>query len=382
MGGIGEGNQIQSNGDDGIAITATNTTGTVSRPIVTIVENTIGGENNGVAVGNVGDGVSMNIFGQSLIGTGTATAGVQGNGPIVQLTMTDNIITNSGQRGVNLLMHGAAGERDRENGASLLDPVRLVLTGNTVSSNGTQGIYFRGDSDTLQNRVVSLVNPPNGMGGFINNINFDPTRPEFTNLNGGSVNGNTAYQSPYLNLRTVQNTLLTVTGNSVQNNGVGTVTGEGLFIEVGTGSYLAADVRNNQFGGNLEEDFHTESFLSAGETALSLDVNNALFDRVPLDDTAQLDLRFSNNSGNQIDVTAVGATYTQVDPVKLPFAGATRDAFLFQIDDGGNLDNPNNTFINFGITQNIDGAFTTGQFNLRAAADPLFPNIGFAPFLP
>ena len=279
------------------------------------------------------------------------------NGPIVQLTMTDNGITNNGQRGTNLLLHGAAGERNRENGAAIVDPVRITMTGNNISSNGTEGIFFRGDSDTLQNRVVGLPNPPDGMGGFIDNTNFNPNRFEFTSLNIASVNANTAYQVPYLNLRTVQNTILTVTGNTVQSNGVGTVSGEGMFIEVGTGSYLAADVQNNQFGGNLDEDFHTESFLSAGETALSTDVNNALFDFVPLDDTAQFDLRFRNNMGNQINVTSTGATYTQNDPLKQPFAGATRDAFLFQVDDGMNLDNPNNTFINFGITQDIDGAF-------------------------
>lgn len=228
---------------------------------------------------------------------------------------------------------------------------------------------------------------------------YNPNQIEFLSDNFGSVNGNTAFASEapdgavgYLNLRTVQNSFLTIVGNTVQNNGVGTVTGEGVVLSVGTGSYLAADVRNNVFGGNLEEDVRTESFLSAGNTYDSVDDAGATnLDAIYHDDTAQLDMRFLANSGNQILLTSDGATYRNRDDLKeivLGFtptnlAGVTdRDAAFFQIDDGGNLDNPNNTFINFGITQDIDGAFISGRFNLRGAADALFPNIGFAPFLP
>ena len=45
----------------------------------------------------------------------TFSNGVQESGPIVQLTVTDNLlITNNNRRGANLLITGAAGERDRE----------------------------------------------------------------------------------------------------------------------------------------------------------------------------------------------------------------------------------------------------------------------------
>ena len=172
----------------------------------------------------------------------------------------------------------------------------------------------------------------------------------------------------------------------MQNNGTGTVTGEGLVISVGTGAYVAADVRNNIFGGNLQEDVRTESFLSAGNTYDSVDDTGATnFDAIYHDDTAQLDMRFTNNSGNQVFFSSVGATYTNNDALKRVVLGAgvtDRDAGLFQIDDGANLNNPNNTFINFGLTQSISGSFATGGYNIRGAADPMFPNIGFAPFLP
>ncbi len=410
VGNAGEGNVIQNNADDGIAVTVDNSNDPVTqstRPIISIVDNTIGGTNNGVAAGNGGDGVSLNVFGRTASGFTSATvdtdstdgflsddSGVTATGATPQFTMTGNTVTNNARRGVNLLLTGAAGTRDRENGASVFNPVLITLDSNIVSSNGTEGIFVRADAEMNQSRFVYLPNfpfpnPPFNPADQRPQTPFwyDPTRPEFTNLNIGSVNGNTAYVDPYLNLRTVQASFLTVTNNFIQNNGVGTVTGEGLLVNVGTGAYLAADIQNNTFGGNLEADFETASFLSHGETETSVEVTgNNRWDVIFLDDTAQFDLRFQNNEGNQIAPSDVGATYQQFDLLKAIVLGnvgaSNRDASLFQVDNGPNLNNPNNAFINFGVTQDIQNSFTTGNYNLRGAADPLFPNIGFAPFLP
>ena len=415
IGGVGEGNIIQNNEDDGIALTASGSNATGNpRPVIDITGNTIGGTQDGLEAGNGGDGVSLNTFGGTAIGISPAVidtdandgtlsfnGGVTESGAIPQLTLTDNLISRNGQRGVNLLLTGAGGIRNRENGASVFDPIRITLNNNTVSSNGTEGIFYRADANMNQSRFVYLANfpfpdPPFNPADDRPQTPFfyDPLQPEFTSLNAGSVNGITAYLSPYLNLRTVQNSLFTVTNNTIQNNGTNLVTGEGLFINVGTGAYVAADVQNNAYGGNLEEDFRTASFLSAGETFTSVDdagINT--FDAIYLDDTAQFDLRFQNNEGNQIlpssrgdDVTPLGATYTTLDPLKAIFLGnfgaSNRQADLFEVDNGPGLNDPNNTFINFGVTQNIQNAFSTGGYNIRAAADPLFPNIGFPPFLP
>ena len=415
VGGVGEGNMIQSNEDDGIALTATGSNATGNpRPVIAITGNTIGGAMDGLAAGNGGDGVSLNNFGGTAVGIDPANLdtdandgtlsfndGVTESGAIPQLTMTDNLISQNGQRGVNLLLTGAGGIRNRENGASLFDPIRITLDNNTVVSNGTEGIFYRADANMNQSRFTYLANfpfpdPPFNPADDRPKTPFfyDPLQLEFTSLNAGSVNGNTAYLDPYLNLRTVQNSFLTVTNNTIQNNGTNLVTGEGLFINVGTGAYVAADVQNNAFGGNLEEDFRTASFLSAGETFTSVDdAGDLTFDAIYLDDTAQFDLRFQTNQGNQIlpssrgdDVTPLGATYTTLDPLKAiflgPIAAANRQADLFQVDNGPALNDPNNTFITFGVTQNIQNAFTNGGYNLRAAADPMFPNIGFPPFLP
>ena len=399
VGGVNAGNFIRNNEDDGIAITATgsNLTGN-PRPVITIVDNVIGGTIDGLPAGNGGDGISMNVFGGTATGIPTASVdftlpilsfngGVTESGAIPNLTIRNNLISNNAQRGVNLLLTGASGFRDRENGNSLFDPVQITLEDNTIISNGTEGVFMRADSNMNQSRFVYLANFPDPPIANNDNQNFSPFRAEFFALNAGSVNGNTAYLAPYMNLRTVQNTMLTMTNNTIQNNGRGTVTGEGVRIEVGTGSYVAADVQGNVFGGNLEEDFVTSSFLSAGNTFNSNDTNGDLtFDYIYLDDTAQFDLRFQNNSGNQVAPSELGAIYTNLDTLKEQFFGTIgvqqRQTSLFQVDNGPNLNNPNNSFINFGITQDIQQSFTNGGYNLRGAADPLFPNIGFAPFLP
>ncbi|MEP3479411.1 MAG: right-handed parallel beta-helix repeat-containing protein [Fuerstiella sp.] len=400
VGGVGRGNSIQNNGDDGIAITATGNGGL--RPNITIVGNSIGGLRDGIQAGNGGDGVSVNVFGGTIAAApGTSPVnGVTQSGPTLQFVLEDNVVTNNAQRGVNLLLTGAAGERDRENGNATFDPGRFTLTNNIINSNGTEGLFFRADAELNQSRAVLLPNfpfpnPPNNPANQrpLAAAFYNPNLPEFQANNIGSLAGQSAIASvapdgatAFLNLRTVQNSFLTVENNTVQNNGVGGVTGEGVVISVGTGSFLAADVRDNAFGGNLEEDFRTESFLSFGQTSTSIDVQgDGTFDTVFLDDSAQLDLRFFGNTGNQIAISSDGATFTNADPLKqlVLLGGVTdRDAAFFQVDNGINLNVLGNDFISSGITQQVDVAFQGGGFNLRNAADPLFPNLLFAPFLP
>lgn len=397
IGNVGEGNLIQNNADDGVAITATGRSAGAfgnPRPIITITDNTIGGTSSGLDAGNGGDGVSLNVLGGINVGLDNTqvdnvlpglsfNGGVTETGAVPQFTMTGNLVSNNNRNGVNVQLTGASGTRIREAGpVGVFDPVRITLDDNTIVSNGEHGLFYRGDAEMNQSRFVYLDN------FVVDNQNYSPFRAEFFALNAGTVNGNTAYLAPYLNLRTVQNSFLTVTNNTIQNNGVNTVIGNGISLNVGTGAYLAADIQNNAIGGNLDEDMVTSSFLSFGNTFDSEDSTtiNTDFDFVYLDDTAQLDMRFQNNSGIQINPSDVGAIYTNADPLKTQFFGPVgvtqRDASLFQVDNGPNLNNPNNTFINFGVTQDIQAAFTNGNYNIRGAADPLFPNIGFAPFLP
>jgi len=186
IGGVGAGNIIQNNEDDGIAITATGTGALLSstaagesvpRPIISMQENLVGGEDNGVAAGNGGDGFSLNVLGDiasnaqllsdpANVDTDLAgglfgnTDGVQQSGPIVQISADNNQFTRNGRIGVNLRLNGAAGERDRENGNSTFDPVRLTFTNNTISSNTLEGVYLGADSDMNQGRFTYLPNFP------------------------------------------------------------------------------------------------------------------------------------------------------------------------------------------------------------------------------
>lgn len=398
IGNAGEGNTIQGNQDDGIAITATGNfiTGT-SRPIISITDNLVGGNLLGIPAGNGGDGLSLNVFGGTAVGIATGAVdftlpglspngGVAEVGPLPQLTITNNVFSNNADRGVNLLLTGAAGSRDRSNPLIDFDPVRISMNNNVVDANGSEGVFYRADSDMNQSKFVYLSNT--GFTGDNRQAPFwGPNEFNFTSLNLGSVNGNTMYMAPYLNLESVQNSLFTAVGNTIRNNGTGGVTGEGVRIEVGTGSYVAADLRNNTFGGNLEADYASSSFLSAGNTFDSADTSGVdTFDYIYLDDIAQLDLRFQNNTGNQIAPSDFGAVYTNPDVLKAsvfgPFGVINRDVSFFQVDNGPNLNNPNNIFNSFGATQNIQNAFNNGGYNIRSIGDPAWPNPGFTPFLP
>jgi hypothetical protein len=307
-------------------------------------------------------------------------------GPIPTFTMTNNTVSNNRDRGVNLLLTGAAGVRDRSTGLFDFDPVRINLNQNIIDANGSEGVFYRADADMNQSKFVYLDNftfpSDNRQAGF-----WGPNEPEFTFLNFGSLNGNTMYMEPYLNLESVQNSLFIATGNTIRNNGFGGVTGEGIRIEVGTGAYVAADIRNNTLGGNLEADFASSSFHSAGNTFNSANTSGAnTFDYIYLDDIAQMDLRFQNNTGNQIAPSDLGAVYTNLDVLKAsvlgPIGVINRDASFFQVDNGPNLNSPNNRFFNFGATQNIQNAFNNGNYNIRSIGDPVWPNPGFTPFLP
>ncbi len=419
------GNTIQGNAGDGISIIASgdSTTGT-ARPLVNIVGNTIGGLNGPLDGSNGEHGVRIELTGGTpAAGTTDATE----SGPVLTALFEENEISRNDARGVSIVMTGAAGIRDRENGtnpaSAIFDPVRFTFLNNNISSNAADGIFYEADPGFVQNREVLLFNGPDMF--FPNNdrapdplpdgtqANYAPTLAQFTSLNVGTVGSSSAYVAPYINLRTEQNSFLTVTGNTIQNNGDPGGTGEGIYLRVGTNSYVAADIQSNTMGGNLDSDFRTESFTS-GPNPLDFvdrgpfDPMNptdpaTAFDSVFLDDSAQLDLRFNQNTGNQINVSArgnstgnAGAAYTNDDQAKgfpnsntvntfNPLAPTTTERFthIFQVDDGPGLDAANNIFINAaGVQQIIADEFNTNRYNLRAMPDPQFPSIFFAPAQP
>ena len=145
----------------------------------------------------------------------------------------------------------------------------------------------------------------------------------------------------FLNLNTDLDAQLTLTNSLVQNNGT-VANSNGLVIAVSTNSTVQADVRGNTFSGNTLDDLATSSFITTNggfdangnatgaaiQTNASVNTNGVgTFDSVFQDDTAQLDLRFLRNTGDQVNVTSLGAIYA-ADAAK---AGGNRRADIFQV---------------------------------------------------
>lgn len=417
VGGNNVGNVIQNNEDDGVSVVArgglsaqgSGATGQ-ARPTITVVENLLGGFDDGLPAGNGGDGVGFNVAGGAFAAP-QLPGGTAGNnepnvpvaeflrneiGPIVTATFLRNEMSQNGRRGANIRLTGASGLRDRENlngsgpGGTNLDMNLITFNNNVARSNAEDGVVFQANARYIENREVLFLNgaPGSGVNGSV--APYDPVGPEFDALNTGTLNGQSAYLAEYLNLRTAQNTDFVALNNEIKNNGTALISGAGtgMTVRVSANAYLSADIQSTRFGGNLEADFFTESFNVGGDPINSLDYINAQanpqpFDFVFLDDTAQLDLRFDDNTGNQIEVTANGVQYTNNDPGKnfpfIPIPNVPRAGTLFQVDGGPFLNTPNNVFSFQGTIQNVRAAFSSGNYFERSISDPLFPNIAFPP---
>ncbi len=77
------------------------------------MDNTIGGHASGIAAGNGGDGISFNSFGERSQG---ATDFVPEIGPQAELTISDNLISQNDERGINILLNGAGCPKSPERG--------------------------------------------------------------------------------------------------------------------------------------------------------------------------------------------------------------------------------------------------------------------------
>lgn len=294
----------------------------------------------------------------------------------------------------------------------------FVFNNNTIASNGGFGFFIEqnvandqrnGGNINQYFRVVGINDPqPTTPPGP-----FDPNSiGQVSNANGGT-NANivgAAFMSNFMNLATDIQSSLVMTNNVIQFNGTGgnLQRGDGVFIRVGTNTYLSADVRNNTMSGNLANDFHVESFVSynpidgstkqpTGSVAVTQPPGPPPFDTLVLDDSAQLDLRFTGNSGTSLNiqspfVNTIGAGSTLLgnttpngavfaaDPLKDNFSfdnPSPRIVQIFQVDDGANL-NATNSFSIFGNgTLSVQDAFSSASWYLRTVADPSFPNFAF-----
>ena len=349
----------------------------------------------GVAIDNVsvndntGDGIDFETTGA---GAGT-------------LTVHDSRILDNGGQGIFLGQSGteiASGN------------INADVTTSYIKGNKLNGVYVNFNGSLTQNNLTFIGNDidSNGEAGFFMQTNSvllsagreiqfnsftDPFNPNLVNAphwNTGNSTGifGGGLLSNYLNLRSAQDTALIFTNNLVHCNGTGLDinSGQGFVLHVGTNTRVSADVRDNTFTGNLGKDVEVISCVSLnsdgvpfapGESVLGTAGDPTATPPVPnepstvfLDDTAQLYMRFTGNTGNAINLGNPfnnGAFYGP-DPTGLKGLNS-RSAQLFQIDDGYNLNAPVNTFITNGVTQNIVNEFYTAGWYLAPSANPLFP---------
>ena len=298
----------------------------------------------------------------------------------------------------------------------------ITFSNNFIANNGTYGIFFEQNAgeqvrqgDGTLYRRETFFNPALVGTQSLNSNNLGlQGAVAFNNGDNTSILGGFAL-SMWMNLETVQSTALTLTNNQVVYNGSAPSLnfGDGVKIRVGTDSYLAGDIRNNKLSGNVGTDFYIESFdaynpatnvvpLIPASTAATPPALSTVY----LDDTAQLDLRFTGNTGNTVNIVSPfnnngnlpgnvspnGAVYPY-EGLKARFSTTNttpRVTQLFQLDDGVNVDTTN-AFISNGAQQSLFNTFDFASWNLRATADPLFPNPAFPqdyftspgnPFLP
>ncbi len=211
-----------------------------------------------------------------------------GNG-FIQATLTDNIISFNGGRGIDILNQwngqmsiDIEGTVDPTTPGNIANP---ALDTNIVDANGLQGIFIENAAD------LSLA--------------------QKSPLNYFSVVSGTA--------PTTVAPILGVTVNQTEISGNGTAPisaddGDGILINVGTSQfgYLNASITNNHFSGNANIDFVTQSFVSTAQpsvTNLYVAATGAINPLYQPDPLARLALHLTGNVGNQIDVTRSGAFY-------------------------------------------------------------------------
>lgn len=372
-------NIIEQNQDDGIAIGVSQVTegisGFTGTANYTITGNTI--QNNGTVVAGVrsGEGVDFEvangeanlIMTNNLIADNAADGVLLRNsmraaiedginvpaillldpGPksILNATLDNNEILRNGNRGVAIRFEDTTANAQGQGIGGLGD---ITLTNNTISGNNDEGVYVLTRSqrdDTLFNSDFSV---------FVDETDpfNDPSAVAVRHPSGATFPD---YFIDFADPRIYADLRFTAVGNTISNNGGGNpasalnglVNGDGMFLLVGTGSYVRADVRDNVFFGNYLDDFRTDSFVANDETPLSeYDTPADGTTRVFLDKISLLDLRFTGNTGNSVggtnassdsnrDVggTLVQGRYRDEDPdqdapqVKVKFSNRRTDYF-------------------------------------------------------
>lgn len=304
-------------------------------------------------------------------------------------SITNNTINRNARDGISIELTGKYGDWDAFGGQiNRFDGNSFLIENNTIHRNARHGVFFESNAGNQQFARVFFIDPgtppvpfsPAAVGGVAGDIfNADGT------FRAGA----------FLNLTSAAITDMQMYNNDIRFNGTAASNvGEGVYVRVSTNSYLGLDMggavgsgQGNVFSGNALSDVRFESFVAFNPVTGVFEVPQAStvtagdtgVDQISLDHTAQMDLRFNNNTGSLMASNFSvafsqnqSAFYNTLDTAK---SGSTFRALqLFQLD-GGIFANANNP--NWGA-QDLPSAFSgAGNFHLRTINDPAFANPAF-----
>jgi|GEM_PF-2351246 len=332
-------NRFNDNFGDGIEI---NGPGTLNLVDAQITGNNRAGTADGLA------GIDINSVGGNIINVSNSTISENlGDGVEIDntvnsgstFTFTDNLITFNGRDGVEFV--------DQGSGTLIINGTGVgtsVIAGNGTSGTGGRGVDIIAGGSTVTNSTVSINNTlilSNTQEGVNVILTADAAQGNAANRDALSsaalANNGGITSTPFLNF-SLTNSVLNDNGQVAGNIGgaglvmrVGTTRGgdgiatAGGFAGTGNGGIIA-NVTGNALSGNFGADVIFESFVSISNSGGSgtswTDQNEAVRNGAndvfnaagyQSDPLARLDLTFSNNSGEELDVTRLGAFYNNAD---------------------------------------------------------------------
>jgi hypothetical protein len=308
-----EDNLIKMNGGNGVNVEPTGTAvANINLTDNQIIFNTLDGvrmqadEFSVITTTSSGNTVTNNgADGWQLTTQAGADASTLNGNAAIYATLTDNIISFNGARGIDILNQwNGFMDIDIEGTVNPTLPANIgnpALDTNVVDANGMQGIFVENAADL----TLKQLTPLNYFAG--------PT------------------VSPVMDL--------TINQTEISGNGTKAIApddGDGILIDVGTSQfgYIAASVTNNHFSGNANIDFVTQSVVTTAQpyqtasgsqgTPVTLfnSSTGAINPAFQPDPLARLALHLTGNVGDTINVTNTGAFYggsasgTQPDPAK------------------------------------------------------------------
>lgn len=231
------------------------------------------------------------------------------------ITANNNLIELNDSRGINVLNQGTA-------------DTSFTANGNTINGNGNEGVFVMNTASTSQLADFGAALEADGAVNAIPRLNL--TFNNNTVLGNGN-DGTTIGGAGGFVLR-----VGTSDAHTFGENGAASYTTDGGTASSGRGGVVAT-VSGNTFIGNAGLDVYIDSFVSTVDPAATVsgdgwtdqnedprDNTNDTFDidGYEADPIARLDLVFTNNIGNEWDMTNPGAFYANDEPV---FKSRTQD---------------------------------------------------------